>query len=222
MQMQTEPASREIVSRLAKLPSGVVCDALGRLGLAGFTDGVHPVNPASTLAGRARTMRFAAKRGGSRVSHNTYSVIRSLEPGDVLVIGTDGCDSWIFGENVATAALQQKLAGIVTDAHARDGAALAHHGLPCFVRGLATRPPETIEVVDVDVPISLAGAQVRPGDFLTGDADGIVVVPGASALDVLEQAEDLAVLEGLQMRAILDGVPLPELMEILAKKKIKK
>jgi regulator of RNase E activity RraA len=212
----------EIFAGLRKTSTGVVCDALGRLGLSGSIGGIHPVRRESKLVGRARTAWFAAKRGTGRSTQNTYSIIRSLEPGDVLVIGTEGCESWIFGENVATAAVVQGLAGIVTDACARDGAALSVHPLPCFVSGLSTRPPATIELVDVDVAINLAGAQVRPNDFLIGDADGIVVVPGESAAEVLVQTEDLDYLEGLQMKAIEERVSLLQLMEILAKKKVKK
>ena len=113
--------SQEIGRRFAAVQSGVVCDALGRLGLAGFMDGIHPIRPETTLVGRARTVRFAAKRGTAKPDFNVYSIMRELAPGDVLVIGTEGCESWIFGENVANAALHAQLGGIVTDARARDG-----------------------------------------------------------------------------------------------------
>jgi 4-hydroxy-4-methyl-2-oxoglutarate aldolase len=208
--------------RLAAVQSGVVCDALGRLGLAGFMDGIHPIRREAKLVGRARTIRFAAKRGTALPAISIYSVIRGLAPGDVLVIGTDGAAAWIFGENIANAALHQGLAGIVTDARARDGALLADHVLPAFSSGLATRPPAGIEIVAADVPLSIGGAQVRPNDVIAGDADGIVVVPGDRIDDILVQVEDLAELERLQGEAIARGAPLPELSEILAKKRIRK
>jgi 4-hydroxy-4-methyl-2-oxoglutarate aldolase len=212
----------DLVARFAKVQSGVVCDALGRLGLAGFVSGIHPVRADAKMVGRARTLRFAARRGTARPGLNPYAVIRSLAPGDVLVFATDRVDAWIFGENIASAAHHQKLAGIVTDACARDGAALKAHALPCFVAGLATRPPSAIEIVAADVPVDLGGAQILPNDFLVGDADGIVVVPGDRAREILVQVEDLAELEILQGRAIAAGAPLPQLLEILAKKKTPK
>src|ERR1700684_4225989 len=117
--------SEETRRRFAAVQSGVVCDALGRLGLAGFMDGIHPIRSDSTLVGRARTGRFGAKRGTAKPQLNVYSIMRELSPGDVLVIGTHGCESWIFGENVANAAQHAQLAGIATDARAREGGPLA-------------------------------------------------------------------------------------------------
>lgn len=220
--MHTQASPETVLADLGKFPTGVICDALGRLGLAGFTDGIRPVRPATKMAGRARTVRFAANRAGATPGLNTYSVIRSLDPGDVMVIATDRCPAWIFGDNVATAALVQGLSGILTDACARDGAVLMEHPLPCFVAGLATRPPRAIEIVDTDVTVNFAGAQIRPYDFVVGDADGVVVIPADRVNDVLIQAADIEMLEGLQKSAIEAKASLPQLMEILAKKKVKK
>ncbi len=222
--MNDAPAfpSSDIVERFRRLPSGIVCDALGRLGLAGWMDGIRPVGPNAKLTGRARTMRYAPQRGAEPAAFNIYAVIRSLDPGDVLVLETGLTDSWIFGENMAHTAMYQGLAGMITDCCARDGAELAAMAIPCFARGLGVRPPGGIEIVGVDVPIRCGGAQVRANDLIVGDADGIVIVPGPRIVDVLLQAEDIEALEKEQENAIRDRVPLPELLAVLAKKKIRK
>jgi regulator of RNase E activity RraA len=145
--------------------------------------------------------------------------MRSLEPGDIVVFGTNRSESWIYGENMAHAALYAKLAGVVSDSMARDADQLAELDIPCFARGSATRPPTEIEFIATDAIIDCAGAQVHSGDILVGDGDGIVVVPGARAADVWFQAEELEDLEGQQERAIAAQVPMPELAAILAGKK---
>ncbi len=61
---------------------------------------------------------------------------------------------------------------------------------------------------------------MHSGDILLGDGDGLVVVPGRRAADVLFQAEELEDLEGQQERAIAGQVPRAELAAILGKKKI--
>ena len=92
-----------------------------------------------------------------------------------------------------------------------------------FARGLAVRPPSPdIELVDWDVPIACGGAQVRPGDLLVGDGDGVVVVPGEAAEAVTIELDDLAALELEQERAIEARVSIPVLQEILARKKQRK
>jgi 4-hydroxy-4-methyl-2-oxoglutarate aldolase len=211
-----------IVSRFLTFQSGVICDALGRLELAGWMSGIRPVRPKSNLAGRARTLSFGRKRGTPPADVNMYAAIRACSPGDVLVIGTERCEGWIYGENVAHHAQYQGLAGIVTDAAARDGAELSELSIACFARGLETRPPFDIEIIAADVPIDCGGAQVRPGDLVCGDTDGIVVVPCNRIEDVLRQAEDLNFLEKAQEDAIARKAPLPEIYEILKKKKTPK
>ena len=220
----TEPLelSPAICDRFRRVQSGVVCDAMGRLGLSGFMDEVRPFRRDVKLAARARTVRFAARRGAAPARVNIYTFIRSLAPGDVLVFATDRYDGWIYGENMAHAVQYQGGAGIVTDSRARDSAELAELPVACFARGTATRPPAGIEIVAADVPISCGGAQVNPYDLVIGDADGIVIVPGERLAEVLVQVEDIDALEREQERAIRDQVPLPELLAILARKKIRK
>ncbi len=212
----------DTASRFGRVQTGVVCDALGRLGLSGWMRGIHPLKHHAKMVGRARTLRYGPKRGADKPAVNIYEVIRSLEAGDVLVIGTDDHKSWIFGENMAHTAMYQGLAGIITDSCARDGAELAELAMPCFARGLATFPPGGIEIVAADISMTCAGAQVAPGDLVVGDADGIVVVPGNRLAEVLVQVEDIDELERQQEQAIKDRLPLPELLAVIAKKKILK
>lgn len=210
----------KIAERLKAFPTGVICDALGRLGMSGFMDGVRPFRRDVKMAGRARTVQYGARRGDDPPKFNIYAFVRSLEPGDIVVFGTNRSESWIYGENMAHAALYAKLAGVVSDSMARDADQLSELQIPCFARGSATRPPTDIEFIATDTVIECAGAQVHNGDILVGDGDGIVVVPGRRAIDVLYQAEELDDLEGQQERAIAAQVPLPELTAILGRKKL--
>ena len=213
----------ELLARYRSAPTGLVCDSLGRLGLAGFMDDVLPLDPGWRISGRIRTVSFAPRGGIRRTSHSIYSIAREFDAGDVLVIGTGGTRSWILGENVAHMALYQRLAGIVTDGRVRDGGELRELAFPVFSRGLAVRPPSPdIELVDWDVPIACGGAQVRPGDLLVGDGDGVVVVPGEAAEAVTIELDDLAALELEQGRAIEARASIPVLQEILARKKQRK
>jgi 4-hydroxy-4-methyl-2-oxoglutarate aldolase len=213
-------AEKDPVTFLQNMQSGVVTDSLSRLGLAGWMDGVQPIRRSAKIVGRARTVYFGPKRGGPLAGINIYSVIADLEVGDILVIATGNSDSWIFGENMAHAAMYKKLGGIVTDARARDGLELAELEFGCFSRGLTTRPPSSIELAAVDVTVTCGGAQVRSGDFIVGDADGVVVMPAERVSDILIEAEELAALEKEQEHAIARGAPLKDLDQIIKAKKV--
>ena len=63
---------------------------------------------------------------------------------------------------------------------------------PVFSRGIA--PSTTINhyrVTGVNVPVTCAGVLVNPGDIVTADEDGVVVVPLARAADVLRKSQEL-------------------------------
>jgi regulator of RNase E activity RraA len=53
-------------------------------------------------------------------------------------------------------------------------------------------------------PVSIGGVVVSPGDIVFGEFDGILVVPRADAVAVLEQAEEIVGAEGL-VRADVRG-----------------
>ena len=89
-----------------------------------------------------------------------------------------------WGEVLTTAAESRGLAGLVIDGCVRDVAALAAHAFPVFSTGLAL-PRRDQESPRRDRPERRGGGRRRrskPGDWVVGDGDGVVVVPGA-ALD---------------------------------------
>jgi len=55
---------------------------------------------------------------------------------------------------------------------------------------------DRVQVDAMQVPVSIGGVRVLPGDLLRGDADGVVVIPAShesailDAADSIERAED--------------------------------
>ena len=60
------------------------------------------------------------------------------------------------------------------------------------------------------VPVSIGGVLVSPGDMLLGDADGLVAVPSARALEVLDTARGIAESESRIRAAVTAGARLDE------------
>jgi regulator of RNase E activity RraA len=69
-------------------------------------------------------------------------------------------------------------------------------GFPVFCR---YRSPADIRgrwrYVDVNVPIRLGDALVQPGDYMVGDANGVVVVPKDLTVEVLLEVEEVVEIE---------------------------
>src|SRR5512133_87195 len=200
----------EAVNEFKQVPSGYITDAMTRLGLAGWSEGVAPVGKtARRFAGAAVTLKYGPKRGDGAKLPNQYEVIRSCKPGEVLVLAAEGTPCWLLGENVCHTAMYHGLGAVVVDGCIRDFDEIAERDLPVFARGAGIRPFMThLELIAVNEPVFFAGAQIRPGDIVAGDGDGIVVVPAERADDVLLQVRDVAEIEKEQEEAIRQQVPL--------------
>jgi regulator of RNase E activity RraA len=208
-------------ARLRAAGSGVISDAMMRLGLHGWMDGLHPVGGGQRLAiGRARTLLFGPKRGEGAWPRTMYGTIASLSPGEILVFGAGGTKENLMGDNMATFASQHGLAAMVTDSTVRDSAGIAGLPMPVFSAGAAVRLPLNIEPVALDVPITCGGAQVRPGDVLVANEDGVIVIPAARLGDVLYQAEGVLEVEHALQAAIACRAPVAEIEELVKRKKV--
>jgi 4-hydroxy-4-methyl-2-oxoglutarate aldolase len=212
-------SSEASLRRLAEVETGMISDCMLRLGLHGWMDGVRCVQgPDRRAVGPARTLLFGPKRGEGQWPHSMYRTIGQLQAGDVLVIGAGATDENLMGDNVATHAALHGLTAIVTDSMVRDGAGMRGLDMPIFARGISARLPMTMEPVALDVPLVCAGAQVRPGDLLAADGDGVLVLPAARVDDILLELEDVEPIERSLQQAIAERAPL-EVVEGLIKRK---
>ena len=157
---------------------------------------VRPLDERVTLFGRARTGRYEHKTMPS-AEHNPYelemTLIDSLRPDDVAVLACNGPTEVIapWGELLSTAALARKAAGCVTDGLVRDVQRIRAMGFPVFHGGIGPLDTKNrAEMVEMDVTVTIAGVDVSPGDWIFGDADGVVVIPAGQAEPVIRAALD--------------------------------
>lgn len=211
----------EAFERLRRAGAGVVSDAMMRLGLHGWMDGLHPVGGGTRIAvGRARTLLFGPKRGEGAWPRTMYATIAALSPGEILVFGAGGTKENLMGDNMAGFAARHGLAAMVTDSPVRDSAGIAALPMPVYAAGAAVRLPLNIEPVALDVPLACGGAQVRPGDVVVASEDGVLVLPAAQLDAVLYQVEDLIGIEAALQRAIATDAPLAAIEALVKRKKV--
>ena len=120
--------------------------------------------------------------------------------------------------------------GLVTDGSVRDQDDLLSFDLPLFCSSFTALPATGLRLIgaDLNVPISCGKVLVRPGDYLLGDAAGVVVLPRDEAEDILRKAVTDEELNVFLQRIILeDGLnpgdvypPPPAIMERFAREKI--
>ena len=208
----------KIEDQLARVSVGTIELMLERIGYYNcFMVGVRPVTPAMHFVGRARTLRclpvrpdvLEARRKDALPNPHRVA-IDGVSPGEVLVIDVRGSkESAVVGDLLAT---RVKVAGgvaIVTDGCIRDSGEIAKLGLPVHSAGTNdTTFSSRFMGMDVNVPIACGGVLVLPGDYLVGDADGVVVVPSSVVGKVAELSLEQEALDAFIREKIEAGVPI--------------
>jgi 4-hydroxy-4-methyl-2-oxoglutarate aldolase len=166
-------------TELARLGSATVYEAGGRRGYVD-ADLVQLV-PGSAIAGPARTVRC-----GQDDNLMAHAAMAAVQPGDVLVLTMpEPAPVALVGELLATQAKAHGAAGILVDASVRDVDELAELGLPVWARWVRIRGATKEILGEIDVPVVVGGATVRPGDMLVLDHDGVAVVESERVGEVL-------------------------------------
>jgi 4-hydroxy-4-methyl-2-oxoglutarate aldolase len=177
---------REAYEELRRLGSATVYEASGREGLVDLR--LEQVIAGSRAAGPARTVRCG--QGDNLMVH---AVMERVEPGDVLVVTMPEPEPVaLVGELLATQAKQRGAVALLVDAAVRDVDELRELGLPAWARWVRVRGADKAAVGSLDEAVEVGGAQVRPGDAVVLDADGVVVVRAERIDTVVAAARERA------------------------------
>ncbi len=187
--------SPEIIRDFPRLPAQLIAQA-ARHQPAMFSD---VSGRRGAMHGRIRALTHEMKCAGCaftvevRPGDNLmiHAALALAQPGDVLVIDGKGDQmSALMGALMMSTAKGIGLAGVVMDGALRDVPELIALGLPVFSVGSNPNGPGKVAPGRINHPISCGGVAVQPGDFITADADGVVVVPGfalAERIALVEQ-----------------------------------
>jgi regulator of RNase E activity RraA len=193
---------------LAGLDTCAVSDALDQLGLPGATVGLRPLwaNEA-VVAGRARTVRAGPRSPDSPGTHIASPAVAAARSGDVIVIANDGrTDVSCWGGILTHGALANGVVAVVVDGACRDIAESHQLGLPIYGRAVVPVSARgRIVQVDMDVPVTVAGTTVTPGDLVIADSCGVVFVPAARAAEVATRARVIVGREAHMVAAVQAG-----------------
>ena len=136
-------------------------------------------------------------------------------PGSVLVVDVgELSDYGYWGEVLTTCARARGIEGLVIDGGVRDIVAIETLGFPVFASTIALRGASKNQPGAVNVPIRCGGAALVRGDWVVGDADGVVVVPGEHLDTVLQQASDRAQKEKAMLEALRGGKTTVKLLKL--------
>lgn len=193
-------ALAELIVRLNRVSSTSLADASkSTKPLRELSCEISAVRPELKLVGRAITVD---------ASDGLLSMVAALKiatAGDVLVVRGSKSGA-VSGELFATEAHRIGVTGIVIDGYCRDRSILLTIDLPIYARGSKPSAPGTSALPVIQIPLDIEGVTVQPGDYLVGDADGIVVGSISEFTSIIDRVEEIEKFEAeLRMKIVNDS-----------------
>jgi 4-hydroxy-4-methyl-2-oxoglutarate aldolase len=207
----------DVLTRLARLDSCAVSDALDKLGLSGAAAGIHRLSTDRRISGRVVTVKLdrdddAARPAASR--HLGTTAIEASQPGDVIVVEQrTGIDAAGWGGVLSLGASLKGVAGVIIDGPTRDVDEARVHDFAVFARDHTARTARgRIVEIGTNVPIAVGDIPVSPGDFVVADGSAVVFVRAQDIDRALDAAEAIAAREARMADSLRDGTPITQVM----------
>ncbi len=197
----------EIRDILERVSAANLSDALHR---GGVLEGLRPLFQGIRMVGRAVTVRTYPGDWAKPVE-----AIDVAEKGDVIVVDAGGVGPAIWGELATHSALQRGVAGVVIDGAMRDTYDIAHMKFPAFTRLIMPNAGEPKGFGEIGVPVTVGNHRVENGDWILGDDDGVVVLPGSMATEYANRSMDVLERENRIREEIKEGSTLSKVTELL-------
>jgi regulator of RNase E activity RraA len=204
-----KPMPDQIAPELVELLEQVEVATIGHVLHSGFVDpAICAVLPHKRVAGTAVTLRIA--NADSTLLHYITQLVR---PGDIVLIDRCGDVRHACWGGVITNAM--KMAGVkagVIDGPATDFSEFIKVDMPMWCRGPS---PITTKLLGLEsafnVPISVGGQTVHPGDAVLCDESGVVVLNPAKARSIAERAIAMQEQEIVLLNRLRSGEKLPDI-----------
>jgi regulator of RNase E activity RraA len=196
------------------LSSAIFADLASERGMdVALPSEIRPIS-AGKFLGRAKTLALEAVTDGHwRGIYDALDSYDFARPGDVIVVANDVPGRAYFGELNASLARRAGAVGVVIDGMTRDTPAVEQLSIPVYAHGSHPRDIKHEGTVkSMNRPVPIGDVEVRNGDYVLADSDGVVVIPSHEWERFCEEAWEVAEREWDIRRAVARGERPAEIM----------
>ena len=206
-QVSSEPEKSidEKTIELLKLVSTPnISDAMHR---KGAMKDIHSICQGTKAVGRAVTVQTFPGDWAKSVE-----AINVAERGDVIVINNNSAHVAPWGELATLSSINKGVAGVVIDGAVRDVDDIRRLNFPVFATSIVPNAGEPKGFGEINAEIQCGGQTVKPGDFIVGDDNGVVVIPGERAYEIARRGAEVEKNERRIRDEIKRGKTLSEVL----------
>ncbi|TPW78509.1 RraA family protein [Schumannella sp. 10F1B-5-1] len=207
MSLIVEPNGPALDPELVEKLQRVSFPTIGHYLEEGFADpGIRRQSGVGRVVGRAVTLRLTGQ--DSTLLHHAAG---HAQPGDVFVIDTGGdLRHAPVGEVLAVTLHAAGAAGVIIDGVATDIDEIEHTGLPVYARGLSVLTTKLLglDAGGINIPVSVGGVSVQPGDVVLADRNGVLFGSPAVMAGIIDTALEDDAEEPAFVAEVLTGKPL--------------
>ena len=206
--VEKKSPDKEILALLMQVSAPNVSDAMHR---KGAMSGIVSICGNVKMVGRAVTVQTLAGDWAKPVE-----AIDVARKGEVIVINNDGATHIApWGELATLSCVIKGIAGVVIDGAIRDVDDIKAMKYPLFAKAVVPNAGEPKGFGEINSEIQCGGQAVRPGDWITGDESGVVVIPAGRAYEIARRALEIKKNEERIREEIRRGSTLSEVAELI-------
>ncbi len=191
---------------------------LAKVSTANLSDAMHRGGDLKDIVPRVVPHRMVGKAVTVRTYPGDFAkpveAIDVAGEGDVIVVDVGGVGPVVWGECASESAVQRRLSGIVVDGAIRDLEEIERLGFPAFSRLVSPTAGEPKGMGEINVPITVGGLKVEPGDWIVGDRDGVVRIPRRDAAEIANRAMSVLETENRWREEIRAGSTLSQVVDL--------
>ncbi len=192
------------IELLKRVSTPNISDAMHR---KGAMKNIRSICPGTKMAGRAVTVATFAGDWAK-----TVEAIDIAKAGDVIVIYNGSPHVAPWGELATLSSINKGVAGVVIDGAVRDVDDIRRLDFPVFATSIVPNAGEPKGFGEINAEIRCGGETVKPGDFIVGDDNGVVVVPKERGYEIARRAVEVEKNERRIRDEIKRGKTLSEVL----------
>lgn len=205
------------ISRYKKYTEANIIEALKKVSTPNISDAMHRKGSlkgiryicGQKIVGRAVTVKTVDGDWAKPVE-----AIGVAERGSVIVIDAGGGYRAVWGELASLSCKVKGIEGVVINGAARDIDAIKEMNFSLYCRNISPEAGEPKGYGEINVDIEIEGVKIRPGDWIVGDENGVVVIPKEIAVEIANRALDVMEKEERIRKEISEGKILSDILEL--------